>query len=159
MANAAVDVRLRIEGHHLPGRHCGPYDDVHVALQVGRDPVGPVPGDAASAVWETVLAVVRPAGGAAAAVPEDGPAPDVRGAAVHGRKGERFAYLTWTSATAEGVEVFRRAKLPLDGVPALVDAGPVADAPAVTARVDLTDEDGMPRCARLRPPSVTWSRS
>ncbi len=26
MARSGISVRLRIEGHHLPGRRCGPYD-------------------------------------------------------------------------------------------------------------------------------------
>ena len=110
MATSGVEVRLRIEGHHLPGD----------------------------------------------------PAPDVRGRAVQGRRGERFAYLTWGSGGAEGFTMFRRAKLFLDEVPALAASdGGVGSAgqPGVTARVDLTDDDGMPRCARLRAPAVTWSRS
>jgi hypothetical protein len=140
-----TSVRLRIEGHHLPGRRCGPYDEVHVALQVGRDPVDLVTGDAASAAWETDLTVV----------PSDGDEPpDVRGPAVQGRRGERFTYLTWGSTAGGGFEMFRRAKLMLDEVPALVGDGPGQ----VTARVHLTDEAGMPRCARLRPPAVEWSR-
>jgi hypothetical protein len=146
MTRSGVDVRLRIEGHHLPGRSCGPYDDVHVALQVGREPVDPVPGDATSAAWETDLAVVLPPG-------DD--APDVRGSVVQGRRGERFAYLTWGSTTSGDFEMFRRAKLMLGDLPALVDGAPGV----VTARVDLTDDDGMPRCARLRAPAVSWSRS
>ena len=152
--NAAVDVRLRIEGHHLPGRRCGPYDDVHVALQVGPDPVGPVAGDADAAVWETDLSLVPHAG-------DD--VPDVRGPAVNGRRGERFTYLTWGSTTSGGFEMFRRAKLMLNEVAALAPEPPVSAAEPtvveVTATVDLTDEDGMPRCARLRPPAVQWSRS
>ena len=148
MGKAALDVRLRIEGHHLPGRRCGPYDDVHVALQVGTDPVEPVPGDAAAAAWETDLAVV------------EGPAaPDVRGPAVHGRRGDRFAYLTWVSSTAGGFEMFRRAKLPLDEVPRLLDDPAAGGTTRVTARVDHTDADGMPRCARLGSSAVTWSWS
>jgi len=145
MPNSEVDVRLRIEGHHLPGRRCGPYDEVHVALQVGKDPVDLVPGDAASAAWETDLTVVRSSGD---------PAPDVRGRAVQGRRGERFAYLAWGSAAGGSFEMFRRAKLMLDEVPALADGEPRT----VTARVHLTDNDGMPRCARLRAPAVEWSR-
>ncbi len=151
-STAGVEVRLRIEGHHLPGRRCGPYDDVQVALQVGKDAAEPVAGDAAEAVWETVLSVVQPPGGASA-----GP-PDVRGPAVQGRRGERFAYLTWASTGPDGPAMFRRAKLPLEELAALVAAGDASPA-EVTARVDLTDDDGMPRCARLRPPAVTWSRS
>ena len=48
--------------------------------------------------------------------------------------------------------MFRRAKLMLDEVPALV-----GEQGAVTARVHLTDDCGMPRCARLRPPALEWS--
>ncbi len=65
MTRSGVDVRLRIEGHNLPGRHCGPYDEVQVALQVGSDPVDPVPGDATEAVWQTVVSVVGPTGAGA----------------------------------------------------------------------------------------------
>ena len=149
--NAAVDVRLRIEGHHLPGRRCGPYDDVHVALQVGRDPVGLVAGDADAAVWETDLSLVPLSG-------DD--VPDVRGPAVNGRRGERFTYLTWGSTTSGGFEMFRRAKLMLSEVAALAPEPAVVPAVVeVTATVDLTDDCGMPRCARLRPPAVRWSRS
>jgi Family of unknown function (DUF5990) len=145
MAERGVAVRLRIEGHHLPGRRCGPYDAVHVALQVGRDPVDLVPGDAVSAAWEIDLRVVPLPGDEAA---------DVRGPAVQGRRGERFAYLTWGSTAGGQFEMFRRAKLMLGGVPDLVGDG---QAHAVTARVHLTGDDGMPRCARLRPPAVEWT--
>jgi hypothetical protein len=150
MAMAAHDVRLRIEGHHLPGRRCGRYDEVHVALQVGTEPVEPVPGDAASAAWETRLTVVETPGTGVR---------DVRGPAVHGRRGDRFAYLTWGSTATGSFEMFRRAKLPLERVPQLLDDPSAGDLDGVTARVDLTDADGMPRCARLAAPAVTWSRS
>ena len=129
-------MRLRIEGHHLPGLSCGAYDDVHVALQVRDVAEGLVPGDSASARWETDVQVV------------DGPdGRDFRGPAVHGRRGERFVYLAWGSARDGSFAMFRRAKLML------------ADAPAaehVTAAVDLTDEWGMPRCARLKAPALQW---
>jgi Family of unknown function (DUF5990) len=129
-------VRLRIEGHHLPGRSVGAYDDVHVALQVAGDPLDPVPGDASSGHWQTEVQVVEGPGGR-----------DFRGPAVHGRRGERFVYLTWGTTTTGEFAMFRRAKLMLDGSP---------DAEDVTASVHLTDECGLPRCARLRPPAVEW---
>ena len=147
------EVRLRIEGHHLPGRRCGPYDEVHVALQVGREPVDPVAGDAGAAVWETQLQVVSRGDDEAG----DG-ALDVRGPAVHGGRGERFAYLTWGSTASGSFEMFRRAKLMLGGVPALASSsrGAGTGTVGVTARVHLTDECGMPRCARLCPPALSW---
>ncbi len=125
-----------IEGQDLPGRTFGPYADVHVALQVRSDPAGPVPGDAASAHWETEVRVV------------DG---DFRGPAVHGRRGERFLYLTWGSPAGDDWGRFRRAKLMLD--PAY------ADASVLVGTLALTDEKGGPRCARVVPPAIAWSAS
>jgi Family of unknown function (DUF5990) len=46
--------------------------------------------------------------------------------------------------------MFRRAKLMLADLEPLL-----ADAEQVIARVDLTDDCGGPRCARLRPPALT----
>lgn len=123
-----------IEGRDLPGRTFGSYADVHVALQVRSEPEGPVPGDATSARWETEVRVV------------DG---DFRGPAVHGRRGERFLYLTWGSPTAEGWGMFRRAKLMLD--PAL------AGAETLVGRLALTDARGGPLCARVVAPAIEWS--
>jgi hypothetical protein len=125
-------LRLVIRGHHLPGRRCGPYADVHVGLQVGRDPHDLVPGDAERAEWTVDLGTV------------DG---DFRGPAVQGRRGARFVYLTWGTRTGGTFTMFRRAKLMLDDLPRGVDE--------VTVDVDLTDEQGMPRCARLRAPALS----
>ncbi len=93
---------LVIRGHHLPGRRCGPYDDVHVGLQVRRNPQGLVPGDADRAEW---VAEVRT------------DARDFRGPAVQGRKGARFVYLTWGTYTNGTFTMFRRAKLMLADLP------------------------------------------
>lgn len=124
-------MRLVILGHHLPGRRCGPYDDVHVGLQVRRDPEGLVPGDADRAEW---VAEIRTDAG------------DFRGPAVQGRKGARFVYLTWGTCTNGTFTMFRRAKLMLADLP--------RGAEKVTVEVDLTDDTGMPRCARLIPPAL-----
>jgi hypothetical protein len=131
-------MRLVVEGHHLPGRVCGGHRDVHVGVQVRRDPVDLVPGDAVTARWEVDVEVLE----------RDGVL-DFRGPAVHGRRGERFVYLTWGEGAGSAYTMFRRAKLMLDDVP-----DPCAS--TVTARVHLTDERGLPRCARLRPPALSW---
>jgi hypothetical protein len=56
-------VRVLIEGFDLPGRKFGdpdgnPLDDVHVGVQVGREPHELVAGDAAGARWELDVSVV-----------------------------------------------------------------------------------------------------
>jgi hypothetical protein len=130
-------VRVVIHGHKLPGRECGRYRDVHVGLQVGSRPDGLVPGDAATARWETEVRVIAQ---------DDGR--DFGGPAVHGRRGERFLYLTWGEFDGRDFAMFRRAKLMLADVP---------DADEVVADVDLTDDSGMPCCARLHDPVVRWT--
>jgi hypothetical protein len=135
-------MRLVIQGHDLPGARFSGYGRIGVALQVGSEPVDVVPGDAASATWETEVRLV------------DG---DARGQAVQGRRGDRFVYLTWGDLSGGGFEMFRRAKLMLDRVdPALVAEADASGRPLV-ADVRLTDEKGGPRCARVDPPAVTWS--
>jgi Family of unknown function (DUF5990) len=134
---------LEIHGHHLPGRHWHldgePYDNVHVGVQVRREPHNLVRGDAASATWTVPIDVVE----------RDGKH-DFRGPAVQGRRDERFVYLTWGNVGADGTfTMFRRAKL------MLADLLELADEPHVIAGVHLTDDCGGPRCARLRPPALT----
>ena len=125
-------MRLVIRGHHLPGRTCGTHTDIHVGLQVGREPTGLVPADADRAEWVTEV---------------EARGEDFRGPAVQGRRGERFVYLTWGSGNRQEFAMFRRAKLMLADLPTGADE--------VTVDVDLTDELGMPRCARLRPPAIS----
>jgi len=135
---------LQIQGHHLPGRVWRArdeyYDNIHVGIQVGKQPSELVRGDAESSSWTIPIEVVAR---------EDGP--DFRGVAVQGRRGERFVYLTWGDVGEDGsFAMFRRAKL------MLADLEPfVGSTQKVIARVDLTDARGGPQCARLRPPAMT----
>ena len=127
-------MRLRIEGHTLLGRNPAQHRDVQVGIQVRREPAEVVSADVEHATWEVEVT--------------ESYAADVRdfhGPAVQGKLGERFVYLT--GLEGPDATMFRRAKLMLDGAP---------EAPSVTARVDLTDDSGLPRCARLRPPAVEW---
>ena len=82
---------------------------------------------------------------------------DFRGPAVQGKRGERFIYLTWGDVGSDGeFEMFRRAKLMLERVaPELIESA--AKTGCLTASVDLTGNDGGPRCARVDPPAVAWS--
>jgi hypothetical protein len=138
---------LQIRGHHLPGRVWRSrdeyYDNVHVGVQVGKEPCELVRGDAPSSSWSLPIEVVTRDGGL-----------DFRGAAVQGKPGARFVYLTWGDVDDDGsFAMFRRAKL------MLADLEPLADTHEVIARVDLTDECGGPRCARLKPPALTLERA
>ena len=103
-------------------------------------------GDADTTSWAIPIEVVAREG-----------ALDFRGAAVQGRPGARFVYLTWGDVDEVGsFTMFRRAKL------MLADLEPFVTGPGdtrVTAQVDLTDECGGPRCARLRPPALAVEKA
>jgi hypothetical protein len=134
-------MRLVIRGHDLPGASYGSHARIAVGIQVRDEAADLVAGDAPSARWEADVRLV------------DG---DARGPAVHGRRGERFVYLTWGEVSADGFAMFRRAKLMLDRVdPALLSAAEETGRPLV-ADVGLTDEKGGPRCARIDAPAVVW---
>jgi hypothetical protein len=144
-------VRVVISGVNLPGREfCRPdgslMGNVHVGIQIRRDPADLVRADAPEASWEVDVQVVRADGSL-----------DFRGPAVQGKRGDRFLYLTWGEVHADGeFEMFRRAKLMLDRIePDLVESA--VEHGRLDARVDLTGRGGGPRCARVDPPAIEWS--
>ncbi len=144
-------MRVGITGVNPPGRRfCRPdgsdMDNVHVGVQIRRDPAQLVPADETDTRWEVDVEVIRK---------DD--VIDFRGPAVQGKKGDRFVYLTWGNLEEDSeFEMFRRAKLMLDSVdPDLIELA--TEAGGLEAVVDLTGEDGSPRCARVDPPAVAWS--
>lgn len=145
--NATGAVELHITGTDLPGRDCGDgYANVHVGIQIRRDADQVVPADADRVTFTTGLEIVE----------RDGVA-DFKGPAVQGRPGSRFVYLTWGNPGADGqFTMFRRAKLMLDEVDRpTIDAA--RQSGVLRAVLALTDAQGLPRCAAVRPPDITWS--
>ena len=137
-------MELRIVGTELPGRQCDLYGNVHVGIQVRREPEQIVRGDADTATFSATIEVVDKEGG-----------PDFRGAAVQGRPGDRFVYLTWGNVVDDRFEMFRRAKLMFDAIPADTLASAQSSG-VLTARLGLTDSCDMPKCAAIRPPAIVW---
>jgi hypothetical protein len=52
--------------------------------------------------------------------------------------------------------MFRRAKLMVGDIDPELLAAAARDDGLVVASVSLTDELGCPRCARVRPPAISW---
>lgn len=143
-------MRIVIEGHDLPGvgfvSDGAALHNVHVGVQIGKGPVGLVRGDADGARWELDVPTVIADGRV-----------DLRGPAVHGRKGERFLYLTWGDVGADGAfAMFRRAKLMIGDIEPEMLAAAARDDAVLVASLSLTDERGGPRCARVEPPLIVW---
>jgi len=146
-------MRVRIEAFAFPGRRCEPkgagegYDNVHVGVQRRAEVVELVAGDADAAQWSFEVTTRV----------DDAGAIDVGGPFVHGRRGDRFVYLSWGTVDGAGAfRMFRRAKLHF------ADAEPHAVRLALgggtlVGRLGLTDRCGEPRCARVRPPDIVWT--
>jgi Family of unknown function (DUF5990) len=141
-----TEVRLRVEGHQLPGAACDGRDRIEVGVQRNGTVEQTVPGSAGTASFAVVVDVART---------DDGF--DFRGPYVHGRKGERFLYLSWGRRGEDGThEMFRRAKLHLSVIElSTVDRALTEQLPLV-AGLALTDQHGGPLAASVRPPKITW---
>lgn len=148
---------IRIEGHNLPGLTFDPgrkhrdseHHNLHVAVQ-GRkgqqDLFGLLPGDAAKAVWELECAL--------ASAP---PLVDLKGPQIQGASGNRFIYITWGAIdTADRFTMVRRAKLWLADVPSDVMEAACTGGMLVGS-LRLSDDEGGPICASVRPPRIRWS--
>lgn len=157
MAAAAGDrgrgaLAVTIRGFELPGRTCGPadaaecYENIHVGVQRLREVVELFPGDAPAASWTFDVTVVA----------KDDGGTDLRGPFVHGRRGDRFLYLSWGTLTDGAFGMFRRAKLHFEDCPPEVLAAALSHG-GLRCRVRLTDACGNPRCARVRAPDAEWS--
>jgi Family of unknown function (DUF5990) len=153
-APTKTSLTVEIHGTDLPGRRCGPspegrmFEDIYVGIRYRADTRDLVPGDAPSASWEFEVTVRRD---------EDG-AFDFTGPYVYGRRGERSVGLAWGTLTwDDDFDVFRAAKLRMADIdPAVVERA-LARNGRLVARLGLTDDQGHPRCASVRPPDVVWS--
>ena len=148
-------VIIRIEAHDLPGRSCGPSTerpDGHQGIEVGvqrknkpGELMGQVSADAESVTWELE------------ATPAFSDRDDFRGPYISGPPGGRFIYLSWGVVEEPGsFEMFRRAKIMFDGIPAEVMAKAQTSG-VLVGRLGLTDPKGNPTCAAVRPPLIEWT--
>ncbi len=142
-----ASVPMRIVGRRLPGSSWSGRHGIHVGVQRDTEVVGLVTGDAADAVFDIEVDVVADSNGD----------PDFRGPYVHGRRGERFVYLSWGEVDGDGTfAMFRRLKLHLAPLLEQSSAESMLAAKKIQAVLELTDTRGRPLAASVRPPWVTW---
>jgi uncharacterized protein DUF5990 len=140
-------VQLQIIGRRLPGSSWSGRRGIHVGVQRDGEVVGLVTGDAADAVFDIDLDIIEGSDGE----------PDFRGPYVHGRRGERFVYLSWGEVGEDGTfAIFRRLKLHLTPLLEQAPKESVLAANRIQAVLELTDTRGRPLAASVRPPWVTW---
>jgi hypothetical protein len=135
-----VRVRLVCEGlpaHHFNG--CDGRRDIRVLLQTkdGHETGSPAGKDALG--WTTEITV------------KSGPdgAPDFAGPAVHGKRGERFFYLSWSGERDGHRAMFRRLKIHLRTLTTAQLARAAQTGTGLAARVHAVAKDGGPACASV----------
>lgn len=149
-------ITVVIRATDFPGKACGPgpkgemFDDIQVGLAHRRDTIELVSGGARETGWTFNMTVRR----------DDAGQLDFGGPFVLGHKDDRHFGLRWvTTSMEEELEVFRVAKLRLADIDRGLLEAAVREKRDLIADVTMTDRDGMPICARVRPPFVEWSLS
>jgi hypothetical protein len=154
MTARRVVVACEIVGSELPGRRCGTTpeggwcENVHVGLARRQETVELIPGDAAEARWAFEITVKVGDGGEL----------DFGGPFVNGPREDRHLGLRWGTLGEDGsFDVFRAAKLRMTDIDRAVIEQAAVPGYRLVARLCLTDAQGWPVCARVRPPAIAWS--
>jgi len=147
-------IEVVVEGHDLPGRWCGPdlegrgYDNIHVGLWKKGGAVGLVAGDAAIARWDFEVVVKEDEAGKL----------DFGGPFVDGSRDERHLGLVWQRQLEDGTwSIFRGTKFRLYEMEGSLFREALQPGRRLVGRLGLTDEQGFPRCATVRPPLIIWA--
>ena len=145
---STLTVRLVCEG--LPADRFEGFDgrrDIRVELQTKDGHEAGLPAGKDALAWTTLVTVKTGADGQ----------PDFAGPAVHGKKGERFFYLSWSSDRFGHREMFRRLKAHLRDLTAAQIAEAVKTEAKLVARVHAIAKDGGPACASVKLLGGGWS--
>jgi hypothetical protein len=135
-------VRVRLVCEALPADLFEGFDGrrhIQVDLQIKDGFQAGLPAGNGALAWATEITVKPSLDGA----------PDFAGPAVHGKRGERFFYLSWSSERAGQCERFRRLKVHLRDLKAAQIAKAVKTDATLVARVHAVAKDGGPACASV----------
>jgi hypothetical protein len=147
---APATVRVRIVCEGLPANRFEGFEErrhILVTLQTKDGFALPTPAGNDALAWNTEITVKTDAEGQ----------PDFAGPAVHGKRGERFFYLSWSGERAGGREMFRRIKVHLRDVTAAQVARAQKPDALLMARVHAVAKDGGPACASVPLVGGGWS--
>ena len=82
---------------------------------------------------------------------------DFRGDHVHGRKGDRFVYLSWgLDGGTEPYVMLARAKIKLAGIPVELLPSDGADPAGIECRVAATNAKDQPASGTIKTEAISW---
>ena len=146
----SAELRVRLVCEELPSRgfeKCDGLQDIRVDLQTKKGHEAGLTESPSSIAWETKLVVKTDAAGVT----------DFSGPAVHGKRGERFFYLSWSGESAGRRAMFRRAKIHLRDLTAAQIAKAGKTGQMLEARIHAVAKDGGPACASVPILGGGWS--
>ena len=130
-----------------------PGDGVLFGLQSRREVDDPLPASTTTE-FETTIDIMRSAESRA---DTPGAAADFAGEHVHGRRGDRFIYLSWGLAdSAEPFVMFARAKIKLAGIPVELLEAAIEDGQVLIVELQATNDKCQPASGTIKPPAITW---
>ena len=135
-------VRVRIVCEGLPADRfegCDSRRNILVTLQTKDGFAKPTAAGKDALAWTTEITVK----------PDSEGQPDFSGPAVHGKRGERFFYLSWSGERSGVREMFRRIKVHLRDVTAAQIAHAQKSGGTLVAHIHAVAKDGGPACASV----------
>ena len=137
---APIRIRLVCEGlplHRFEG--CDGRRDIRVELQTKDGYESGLPAGRDALAWMTEITLKSGPDGAL----------DFAGPAVHGKRGERFFYLSWSGEKDGRCERFRRTKIHLRDLTAAQVSRATKSGGVLVARIHAVAKDGGPACASV----------
>lgn len=137
-----VPLRVRLVCEGLPADRFEGFDgrrDIRVELQTKDGHESGTPEGDDSLAWTTEITVKTGPDGAL----------DFAGPAVHGKRGERFFYLSWSGERDGQRAMFRRIKIHLRDLTATQVTKATSTHGTLVARVHAAAKDGGPACASV----------
>lgn len=140
---------IEVIGEGLSGLDGGSRGNLSLGMQRGSEVISPVAATAGTVRFAVSVEVT--------AVGESGEF-DARGPYVHGRRGDRFLYLSWGEVDRDGAfGMLMRTKIKLNPIDADLVARATESGSTLRGTLSLVDAAGKPRSGTIRPDLIAWT--
>lgn len=141
-------LKIRLVGEGLQGPGGDDPDSLQVGIQRKAEVVDLVPWTAPTATFSLSAEVIA----------TDSGEPDFRGPYVHGKRGDRFLYLSWGEVDREGsFGMVQRMKIKLGSLdPPLIERA-LATGATLQGTFPLANQAGNPSSGTVKPEFIAWT--
>jgi len=138
-------LNIHLIGQGMSDRQSG----LHLGMQHGSDVIDPVLATAGPVSFALTVEVTTIG---------DGETVDVRGPYVHGKRGDRFLYLSWGEVDRDGrIGMAMRTKIKLQSIPPDLITRALKSDSTLRGTLSLVDVAGNPVSGTIPPERIHWS--